>query len=962
MTALFHAYTQTVADGTATSVVRPSDWNSAHIQAQTLSGNYLGPASISGTNIVFQGGSNITLSATTDVSAATIIFNAATFAQTQQPMYFSASGTNTSANTMQFGDTNGVSFSLSNGSVIATVATNYMASNQSSNFVNTSQSSLFQQTSATSAITSAAFPSANTTNFAGTGFTSTTTAGTAVVATNGTNGLSMAMPAFITTYANDLTSGRAGTGTTLALTNLTGTLSVNTNGVALSLSGNAGGAGAGAALQGSGTYTQNSGTIQFANSNGVTFGLSTNQMTASVKTDYAGTGYTSTTQAGSTVGVTLNTSGLSAAWPPFLTTYAAQTVDTNKAGTGFTSTTTAGTAVVGTLNTNGLSLGVPAYITTYAAQTVQTQNLHNVTLSGNTSGTLAQISSGTLTLAGGNNITLSQVGNAITISGVNTVAQTVDTNKAGTGFTSTTTAGTAVVGTLNTSGLSLGVPAYLTTYAAQTVQTQNLHNVTLSGNTSGTLAQISSGTLTLAGGNNITLSQVGNAITISGVNTVAQTVDTNKAGTGYTSTTQAGSTVGVTLNTSGLSAAWPPFITTYAAQTVDTNKAGTGFTSTTTAGTAIVGTLNTSGLSLGVPAYLTTYVAQTVQTQNLHNITLSGNTSGTLAQVSSGTLTLAGGNNITLSQVGNAITISGVNTVAQTVDTNKAGTGYTSTTQAGTTVGVTLNTSGLSAAWPPFITTYVNDLTSGRAGTGTTFGGTNISGSLTLNTNGLALSLSAPAAPLLSRVIVPNYAGLTMLSAPTNASASVNVVTLPYLSGSRMDLLLYQSLASSATANTYGQQLSIYMGIYTNDTLNSRLMSLSSGSTQTTYTLASNTAGATQILGSGIRPISCPVNFSVTPGEYFIAANLVTNTFSSGTATTALGQTLSIVGNTMQSASWAMVQDYAVATANTNNSLQPSGVFSAASTGLPATISYSQMTMTGASRLQANFAVVMRNN
>ncbi len=103
------------------------------------------------------------------------------------------------------------------------------------------------------------------------------------------------------------------------------------------------------------------------------------------------------------------------------------------------------------------------------AQTVQTQNLHNVTLSGNTAGAMAQISSGTMTLAGGNNVTLSQNGNAVTISAAN-----------------------------------------------QTVQTQNLHNVTIAGNTAGAGAAVSSGTLTLAGGANITLSQNGNAITISG--------------------------------------------------------------------------------------------------------------------------------------------------------------------------------------------------------------------------------------------------------------------------------------------------------------------------------------------------------------------------------------------------------------------------------------------------------------
>ncbi|MDQ5972115.1 MAG: hypothetical protein QG553_274, partial [Patescibacteria group bacterium] len=41
------------------------------------------------------------------------------------------------------------------------------------------------------------------------------------------------------------------------------------------------------------------------------------------------------------------------------------------------------------------------------------------------------------------------------------------------------------------------------------------------------------------------------------------------------------------------------------------------------------------------------------------NATISGNTAGAGALVSTGTMTLAGGNNITLSQAGNAITISG---------------------------------------------------------------------------------------------------------------------------------------------------------------------------------------------------------------------------------------------------------------------------------------------------------------
>src|SRR6267154_5170800 len=60
-----HVYNQTVADGTATSVVRPSDWNSSHNQTITLGGNTAGASTISGTGIVLAGGNNVTLSADT---------------------------------------------------------------------------------------------------------------------------------------------------------------------------------------------------------------------------------------------------------------------------------------------------------------------------------------------------------------------------------------------------------------------------------------------------------------------------------------------------------------------------------------------------------------------------------------------------------------------------------------------------------------------------------------------------------------------------------------------------------------------------------------------------------------------------------------------------------------------------------------------------------------------------------
>lgn len=77
---IVHAKSVTVADFTGTvtalnsqgstttvaasDLARPSDWNSGHNQLYTLSGNTAGNSTVSGTNVILQGGNNITLSGT----------------------------------------------------------------------------------------------------------------------------------------------------------------------------------------------------------------------------------------------------------------------------------------------------------------------------------------------------------------------------------------------------------------------------------------------------------------------------------------------------------------------------------------------------------------------------------------------------------------------------------------------------------------------------------------------------------------------------------------------------------------------------------------------------------------------------------------------------------------------------------------------------------------------------------
>ena len=154
------------------------------------------------------------------------------------------------------------------------------------------------------------------------------------------------------------------------------------------------------------TYT--SGTANFINSNGISFGSTTGGgITASYNsTQFAGLG---TTFGGTNVSgsMTLNSGGL-----------ALSLSGPNESGVGISaagSSVTGGTVVFS--NANGVSFGMNGSTVTASAAGGGV----NASLGGNTSGALALISTGTLFLAGGNNVTLSQNGNSVTIS-ANTAA------------------------------------------------------------------------------------------------------------------------------------------------------------------------------------------------------------------------------------------------------------------------------------------------------------------------------------------------------------------------------------------------------------------------------------------------------------------------------------------------------------------------------------------------------------
>ena len=120
------------------------------------------------------------------------------------------------------------------------------------------------------------------------------------------------------------------------------------------------------------------------------------------------------------------------------------------------------------------------------------------------------------------------------------------------------------------------------------------------------------------------------------------------------------------------------------------------------------------------------------------NVSLGGNTSGTLAQISSGTLFLAGGNNVTLIQNGNSVSISANTAAAANLSVSA---GSTSGAFGGLTFA---NANGFSFGLNNGTITGSYNSTQ-FAGSGTTFAGTNASASMTLNSAGLNLAISAAA-------------------------------------------------------------------------------------------------------------------------------------------------------------------------------------------------------------------------
>ena len=337
-------------------------------------------------------------------------------------------------------------------------------------------------------------------------------------------------------------------------------------------------------------------------------------------------------------------------------------------------------------NAGGATVTISAF-----TQTVQTQGfLNSISLVGNTAGQ-SSAGTGSVILAGGNNITLSGGtavgGMTVTISAANQTVQTqgflnsisVLGNTAG-----NTTAGTGSIvfaggNNITLSGATAVGGMTLTVSAANQSAVSNTAGISNLGNTSGTSGVISADQIRflIAGGNNITLSQsINGASATVTISAFTQTVQTQ----GFlNSISLVGNTAGATsAGTGSIVLAGGPNITLSGStaaggMTVSiSGGAGGGAAGTNTLGMSNLGnTSGTSGVvtgsgmqfvwaggnnvtlsqSLNGSSGTITISAfnQSVQTQGfLNSISVLGNTTGTTS-AGTGSIIIAGGNNVTLS-------------------------------------------------------------------------------------------------------------------------------------------------------------------------------------------------------------------------------------------------------------------------------------------------------------------------
>lgn len=692
--------------------------------------------------------------------------------------------TATTANTLLFDNANGVTFGLNavGGSIMT-------ASHNAITTARASTDGLGLNTAGTNITWTAnsAGLSINAGGYAGTGFTSTTTAGVDIKGTNNTAGLSVAIPAFLTTaqpVGAYLTTARASNdavGLATALTAGPLTWTVNSAGISLNAE----------------------------NAAGTTSAFAGNLISGSMTHNTAG----------------LN---LSLDHPAWLTTAMqsnAVTLSNIRVSGGTTSNLLSALTFA---DSNGISFGLNAGTMT---ATVKTDYLTTAALSNHSHGASANNGSfafQTLSFSNANGISFgTSAGSAITGS-----HNAITTARASNDAVGLNTAKTNVTWTVNSSGLSLDAGGYAgtgtsATNASITMDTNGLAiSVAAPGAGGGVGVEAGTRTATTAG----TLRwETGNGITF-GLNAAGGSVMTashNAITTGRASTDALG------LNTAATNVTW-----TANSAGVSINAAGYGGTTTAITGNAVI-TLNSLGLrfdGVGLAGTGTSKTGNAAITLNSNGIafngaSLAGTTTGFAGANISGSMTHnTDGLNLSLSVA--APGAAAENNWINLLGGNTAG----NTTVSGSTLGI----SGINLTL-----------------SGTNNSAFNISAPATsslVGTNGISISTNGSTISI-AREVQSNYwnvPGYNLFTGTVRPLASTYVV-FPFSVGDNvsfdylrfMNTINIASTSFASTANTtfsYNQNVTFNILLYSQNTGASSLSLASISSTSAGLTQSANVA------------------------------------------------------------------------------------------------------------------------
>jgi len=875
------------------------------------------------------------------------------FLTSQSAQAFSASGGSSTFQTLNFANSNGFTFSNTNGSIRAsyTVPTDYVSTNQSSLFaltandslslgtgytththsqyLNTSQSSLFEQSSHTTIfLTTQSGQAYSAGNGSNTFQTLSVADSNGVSFSTGTQGL------YATVRTNYASSDHSHGNPTLALTNLTGTTASNSGGFTLSLSAAAGGGGAdGYNILAAGTQTATTaGTVVLSNSNGISFGMSNSSViTASytVPTDYVSTAQSSL------FFQTSNSSlfELSSHTTLFLTTQSGQAFSASGGSSTF--------QTLSFQDSNGVSFSNNAgairvshalqFTSNTSAITASALNTSQSSLFQHTSATSA-ITSNALNTSQSSLFQHTSATSAITSNALNTSASRVINIIAATNNTGGGTASlSSNVSFSNANGMTFYTSAGSAIVGSYTVPTLTNSSLTMQAGAS-TLSSVSR--IAFGDGNGVSF---GASTSNNGSITITASVATSYAASNHShgnptlaltnlSGSTASNSAGLTLS---LSAAAPGAgggivlansQTTYTSGTVNLSGAGAITIQSTTGQSFQISVPATSSLSAtGIISISTNgstvSIGASQSNQNISLYALGNTTQNSSTVLNASALSFNGLNGATVGFSNGSIQIS-----AATGGTGGGGGGIALANSQTTYTSGTAHLSGAGAI--SVISTTGQSYILSAPGSSSISG----TGQVSISVNGSTISIGVPNGE--TRSFYNPYSDIPMVAGQAGqGTLNINPNDFPNITFDR----IYMPINNTNSSNSSGSHtLSFWVGLYTR---NNSTLSLVMSASQSYTIVHSGTAGSYSLY-SGMRHVSIPLSSSLSEGLYFVG--IVSRTTSGG----ANGSYSQFVASNINS----NFLGHFGSSHNTTYQFRPGiGVYSVTTSGIPSSIAISQL-------------------